>query len=305
MSLLPSSPIPSKHPLFRSPEKWYPLKRQSNGRIQIEFTPTGKKTRNVLYQIKDRINDLSYTGMTGQEAGERANQHLRKINRKISQTQFHLDVKTNPSNFSFGILYRAQEQERLGELEHAYLTSIPTTKVYNKNDGGGGCAVTTKVAKSDFSAKTLKLLQMTATQIKKTIPSQSYPLLRHPITKRLRFKIPAKVRGKRGVIYGITNGKKWMVGKTEQTLWQRMYAYHHLFFKNSHALAKAVNAKPKAFRLHILHEGAFGEELSAIEKVWIKALNSIKNGYNTNKGGGGGSAQKNPCYSPAALAKRS
>ncbi len=297
----PLSPPPSKRRKLdenypQTPEKWYDLQAnpKKNGRVEVLLTPEAKRAERVIYIFKNIMTGKVLIGMTGQKLSKRVSQYQTQFNKhakRVYQT-FYEEVQANPSHFKFGILYRLKEGEALGVIERTYLLFEKFLNCYNQNRGGGGCAVT--VVQSPLPS--IILDTATIQKFKENIPNKSYPIKRPFIKKyfklgRLQVTVSPNGGRKRGVVYGITDGKRWIVGKTEQEVRQRMYGYNHLFAHSDHELAQDVRERPQDFRLYILHENSWGTELSVMERIFIQVLDAVRSGYNSNDGGGGGSAQ--------------
>lgn len=128
----------------------------------------------------------------------------------------------------------------------------------------------------------------------------------YPIVSGETFQVALTPNGKqkKRVIYGISEKNRIvLVGKTGQTLAKRVSWYQCMLNKvvqdqnadvPNRRLFSAMAERPGDFHFSVLEVAQARVPLGKLESVAIRKYDTVENGYNSNYGGGGGSAISSP-----------
>ena len=280
-----------------TPTKTYPFTRTSNGQVKVLWSPTASKTlgkRSVIYQIKNRSNFKRYLGQTTVDLFKRISAHLSQVNNE-PDSPLYRDLHKNPENFEVGAIPTSspdEDESNLIDKKNTILTG------YNRRRGGGGGR---KRINESVSQDELKKHIAQFSKVYFTPPR--YSLKR--CNGRITHMVPQHVLKQANVIYRIqqktAKGIHVYIGCTERKFVSRLR--EHLFFANhaAHKLSKnsrlyrALHKKTEFFSISIIDSELFPQNLpvSVREQVVIQFYkNRGYTLYNSNQGGGGGSAKK-------------
>jgi len=141
---------------------------------------------------------------------------------------------------------------------------------------------------------------------KKLVPSPSkyYPFKR--VGGRIRAQMTPSARKKRRVTYKIkrTDTGESYSGKTAQLFPDRVYGHHYGINHperdaGDKELYRDIRENPELFVIGIqMEQEDAGISLELLEKICIAANDSFEEGYNQDRGGGGGTAAVTPPSSP-------
>jgi len=307
------------------PEEWFKCVKKSKGKWYFKVPKEIQKLSHLIYVFYNRETDKYQIGKTGGSFGTRIQQHLNKaINLKSVQSQkkamkheqFLEDLNQHPEDFEVGILYQLKENENLNELETQSIEyKREVWSLYNQRAGGGGGLV-------QAEEKNLGVIHAIHPDSKYT-PEKRRPIGENDEGKirpiySPNFKEELKNLYENAVpgqsfIYSFKDmhTNKRYIGATAD-IFKRLLEhcweaeYHHpnnekynperRLTKIHQALAK----NPKNFTYGILtvkdlknipeeerHDYILFEMSRQVETFVIKELDSIKKGFNMNKGGGG------------------
>ncbi len=279
-----SSGTPKTPEKISSPTKYYPFSPS----LRVRFTPGVKKTASkIVYKIKNTKTGESYTGKTGNGLVSRTSSHLsgvRHPEKDYGKKPLYDAIRAEPENFLVGVQAEATNDQKLNYLEDLCIEANNSIlHGYNKRRGGGG-----------GRARSTPVIIPKIKKVTCRTPKKGYPLRRRADGK-VRVQMTPTYRKTRNITYGFrSDDGKWLIGETEQMLRDRLYSYHHAFDhpekdKGKLPLPTAVRLNPERFTLYVLH---VGENVKGMEAVWIKAKDSIANGFNQRRGGGGPSSAR-------------
>ncbi|MFI5343469.1 MAG: hypothetical protein ACHQUC_04535 [Chlamydiales bacterium] len=126
--------------LSQTPQKWYPLNRVRR-KIWLCLSGGAGKEDNIIYIFHNKILDKYLIGKTEQTFRKRMSRYRTAFNGKESiGSEFISDVKSEPSNFQVGILYRLKPTEDIDLIEDGFIQHYlkEGKLLYNKKKGGGG-----------------------------------------------------------------------------------------------------------------------------------------------------------------------
>lgn len=131
---------------FNTPKKYYSVKRNLKGRVNVLLTPSKRNERNTIYVFKNKHTGQRLIGRTGQHLHSRVAQYHWTINSQKSDRndQFRKDILEKPDDFEFGILAISNTPYNLDSLEMDYIAGKKSNHEnfgYNRNKGGGGSTV--------------------------------------------------------------------------------------------------------------------------------------------------------------------
>lgn len=273
-----------------TPERNFPFGRTVYNNPGIILSPRTKKKARVIYRIKNTLTNECYIGKTERPINQRVNEHnfyFRHFEKEMGQSRLYQEMREHPENFIFGILYEAQEDEDLEDVEVYYIgLKNSYENGYNQNEGGGG--------PSQEQISHSESVNYSKIQKENIKPMKWYPINEQTCS----FTLTPSHRSTRNVIYMIKEEKtnKIYIGKTSTTFARRVYAHntciHSLKEKNKTSLYEAIREHPECFKIGIVYIAEEGENLGQIESELIQEFESHKEevGYNRNKGGGGGQA---------------
>jgi hypothetical protein len=133
-------------------------------------------------------------------------------------------------------------------------------------------------------------------------PTKYYPFERDE-SGRIRAQLTPEGAKKRRLVYKIKNLEndengnpcKTYTGKTARKLAERVYGHHYCLNNPQRDAGKKelyedIRNNPEAFVIGIQIEAQPHESLEELEKACVIANDSFVNGYNNDRGGGGGTA---------------
>lgn len=124
-------------PTYLSPEKWYPIHQDEQGKTSVEWSPEGKKTERCIYVFKDDM-DRRYIGKTTQELSKRVAVHLCNAKKNSSKKEFYQVLKHAPETMKCGIAYKADQNENLDLIEAKFIQDTKSVEQgFNSNKGPG------------------------------------------------------------------------------------------------------------------------------------------------------------------------
>lgn len=285
--------------VFDSPKRYYDV----DSSLRVQFSPGAKKYsrgKALIYKIKHKETKLAKVGLTYQGIEKRTQQHLscaRHPEKDRGQSELYEAMRRSPTKFQVGVVATLDEMdvdgdscdeyEKLGKLETAVILDHGTLdRGFNKVKGGAGGTISEEPDTGTFFPPESYLT-----------PEKSYKIKQRKIGRGRRLFVDSSPRGakKTHIVYGFRRDDgKWLIGETTQSFRKRMYGYHHAFNHPEKDVGKmplptAVREDPSRWSVHILYEGP---HIKQMERLWIEAKNSIENGFNQVKGGGGPTGKK-------------
>lgn len=297
--------------VFESPKRYYPVERDEDGRFSVLFTPGAKaygRGEQVVYKIKrvgSREGDtdaaeLAKVGMTAQGFIKRMQQHLSCANhpeRDRGQSSLYNEMREEGSLFVMGVVTTIDDEvdiDDLGELEDEVIRDHNTLENgYNQRRGGGGGTIAKENEDPNFPDLPQENFR-TPTKSGYRIKSRRRRV-KGEVKSRLFVDISPNGKRKKNVVYGFRRDDgKWLIGETEQTFIERIYGYHYDINHpekdtGQRPLPESIRDEPSRWRVYILYQGP---AVKRMESLWIRAKNSIEDGFNQLGGGGGPSSAK-------------
>jgi ribosomal protein S6 len=129
-------------PSRSTPEKYFPLKKRSDGTVGVKFTPRSAKIERAVYVFRNEETDERYVGKTIRKVPKRLAEHLHFANhpeKEQGQKRLYKEIRENTEAFSVGILQEVPPDHSLDKSEkHFIKIKRARTHGYNGNGGGGG-----------------------------------------------------------------------------------------------------------------------------------------------------------------------
>lgn len=299
--------IVNQHP---TPEKKIPLTVEANGRIAVDLSPDSKKAANLIYRYKHEPSGKVLIGKTEVEMRKRLSGYVRSFNSERAPDA-HLKLPTavrkNPEQFTFGILKSITDEEDidLGKLEDAYIVHRDAIKHgYNERRGGAGAKKRKSLTEEDIE----KLHKMVPTLLRQDSPADFAKFLKKD-GGVVRSDMAPEMKKEAASVYCITeyphditectadtlkkykeDEKKRYFGKTEGPLGHRFSTHLHLANhpenpKADAPLYKKLRKHPERFKVDIRMKLEVDKDLlEPVEALFIKRFDSVKKGFNRNRG---------------------
>lgn len=136
----------------------------------------------------------------------------------------------------------------------------------------------------------------TLTSAKGPLPAQMIPC-----DSKGQVHLPSEIKKVKNVIYGFFDSKedKFYIGKTAADLQKRISQHNRSTAQGADAFHSEIQNRPYDFYFGVFDRAVNPSDLSNKEIANIVEYDSVDNGYNGNKGGGGG-VSKDGCLSPVS-----
>lgn len=312
---------------YHEPKRWYPLSRWANGKIRIVLPLSVRKTRNLIYIFRNRVEGSLLIGETGGSFGTRMTQYLTKFNTAGSEDRvkhkltksFLVAVKQHPEHFDAGILYVLKSGEDIAFYEKNFIKhKLTVFKLYNARAGGGGGKSHSEEASSSYAVLKPEIAPFTPEKyypFKKDEHGRIRPQFTPGFYERVK-KSREDLGPTQAFVYAIKEfeAEERYVGVTgvfDPSTRLRQHAYNAEYFVPEHskydpsrksgALHPAMAERPEAFGCGLMpvkdmakvapedrDRYLFFQGISEVEKYAIRVKESLTSQHGFNCNRGGG-----------------